>query len=68
MQGKGLNFLNLFLAGLLALIVGYIALAVGSMTLAPALLVIGYCLLLPLALFRLGHSARDGDSSQTAGE
>ena len=62
---KSFNFLGLFIAGLTAVIVGYIALAGGSMTLAPALLVAGYCLLIPWALFRLGHSRR-GPGSETA--
>jgi hypothetical protein len=50
------GFKGLFAAGLLAVVIGYIALGLGSMTLAPLLLVGGYCLLIPVALFRLGHS------------
>jgi len=52
------SFLRLFLTGLAAVVLGYIALAAGGMTLAPVLLVAGYCLLIPWALFRLGHSSR----------
>ncbi|MEQ9568609.1 MAG: hypothetical protein RLN75_00335 [Longimicrobiales bacterium] len=37
-------------AGLLALVVGYWLLAGGSVTLAPLLLVLGYVVLLPLAI------------------
>lgn len=37
-------------AGLLALIVGYWLLAGGSITVAPLLLVLGYVVLLPLAI------------------
>jgi Flp pilus assembly protein TadB len=65
---KSFNFLGLFLAGLAAVIVGYIALAGGSMTLAPTLLVAGYCLLIPWALFRLGHSRKDSGSGTAPGE
>lgn len=37
-------------AGLLSLVVGYWLLAAGSITLAPLLLVLGYVVLLPLAI------------------
>ena len=46
----------LFGAGVLTLILGYISLSIGpwnsfwSLTLAPILLVIGYCLLIPVAI------------------
>ena len=60
---RSFNFLGLFLAGLAAVILGYIALAAGSMTLAPALLVAGYCLLIPWALFKLGHSGKGAGPS-----
>lgn len=38
------------LAGLLVIVLGYVLLAHGSITAAPMLLVLGYLLLLPLAL------------------
>ena len=57
-----LGFKGLFTAGLIAVALGYLALRLGSMTLAPLLLVAGYCLLIPAALFRLGHS--DADSGR----
>jgi len=47
---------NLFGIGLLLLIIGYIALAKGpwnsfwSLTLAPILLVLGYCVVIPVAI------------------
>lgn len=44
--------LVLGIAGLLALIVGYWLLSRGSITLAPLLLVLGYVVLLPLAIIR----------------
>ncbi len=65
---KSFNFLGLFLTGLAAVVIGYFALARGSMTLAPALLVAGYCLLIPWALFRLGHSRRGSGSETPPGE
>ncbi|MCB1162541.1 MAG: hypothetical protein R3C71_04310 [Candidatus Krumholzibacteriia bacterium] len=53
---KVFGFKSLFLTGLAAVVLGYLTLKGGSMTLAPALLVVGYCVLIPTALFRLGHS------------
>lgn len=35
---------------LLVIILGYLSLASGSITLAPILLVVGYCVLIPIAL------------------
>ncbi len=54
------GFKGLFAAGVIAIALGYVALGMGSMTLAPLLLVAGYCLLIPAALFRLGHSESGG--------
>ncbi len=47
-----LGLANLLLLGgaALALTAGYVLLASGSTTLAPVLLVVGYCVLLPLGL------------------
>ena len=42
----------LFWSALAAIVVGYILLAVGDITAAPLLLVTGYCVLLPLFLWR----------------
>jgi hypothetical protein len=42
--------LVLFLVSLLVIIGGHIALGMGSVTLAPILLVLGYCILVPLAI------------------
>ncbi|MEO0079577.1 MAG: DUF3098 domain-containing protein [candidate division WOR-3 bacterium] len=36
--------------GLLTIVVGFILLAKGSITLAPLLLVVGYCVLIPVSL------------------
>ena len=40
---------KVFAAGMTAIVVGYILLAVNDITLAPILLVLGYCVLVPLA-------------------
>jgi len=55
------GFRALFAAGLAAVVLGYLALGLGSLTLAPLLLVAGYCLVIPVALFRLGHSDTGAD-------
>lgn len=41
--------IGLFGGGLLAVAVGYLLLSQGDITLAPILLVVGYCVLIPLA-------------------
>jgi hypothetical protein len=38
-----------FIGGLVSILVGYILLAMGSITLSPILLVLGYCILVPLS-------------------
>ncbi|MCK4236133.1 MAG: hypothetical protein KAX38_03365 [Candidatus Krumholzibacteria bacterium] len=38
------------LLGLISIVVGYVFLAQNSISLAPALLVLGYCVLIPIAL------------------
>lgn len=40
----------IFGVALLVIIVGYISLAAGSITLAPFLLVLGYCILIPISI------------------
>ncbi len=40
----------LLVIGIVVIIAGFIALSKGSITLAPILLVIGYCVILPLAI------------------
>jgi uncharacterized membrane protein HdeD (DUF308 family) len=37
-------------AGLVSIVIGYILLGQGSISAAPALLVLGYCILVPVAL------------------
>ena len=36
--------------GLIAIVIGYVLLGEGSMSLAPILLVLGYCVFIPVAL------------------
>jgi uncharacterized membrane protein HdeD (DUF308 family) len=40
----------LMVLGLVFIVIGYIALASGSITLAPIMLVLGYCVILPVAI------------------
>jgi len=40
---------KLFLAGILAIAIGYALLAAAETTTAPILLVVGYCILIPLS-------------------
>lgn len=40
---------KLFFGGMAAIVVGYIMLATGDITIAPILLVLGYCVLIPLS-------------------
>ena len=62
-NGGGLPFTRknyyIFLAGLAAIVIGYIALSQGSITLAPILLVLGYCVIVPIAILY-----RDRDNSR----
>lgn len=43
------NYLTL-LAGLVVIIAGFITLRMGSITLAPLLLVLGYCVIIPIGI------------------
>lgn len=43
------NYL-IFAIGILVIVVGYISLWAGSITLAPILLVLGYCVLIPVSI------------------
>ncbi|MFH1372805.1 MAG: hypothetical protein ABII79_03310 [bacterium] len=48
------NYL-VFAAALVVIILGYVTLGQGSITLAPILLVLGYCVLVPIALLIKGR-------------
>ena len=49
-----------FGAGLLSVILGFVTLASGSETLAPILLVLGYCVLIPVSII-LKDKGKDSD-------
>ena len=57
-KDEGLPFTKtnyyIFLAGLVAIVLGYVSLAQGSITLAPILLVLGYCVIVPVAILYRG--------------
>ena len=53
-----------FALALLVILVGFYTLSTGSITLAPILLVLGYCVLLPIALIIKGKPEED-ESPQT---
>ncbi len=48
------NYWTLF-AGLVVIILGYIILRMGSITLAPFLLVLGYCVIIPIGILLRRH-------------
>ena len=49
-------------------IVGFIFLASGDITISPILLVIGYCVLMPIAIFIRDKSVENGGGGQTGAE
>ena len=53
------NYVLLAVA-LVVIIAGYLALGMGSITLAPLLLVVGYCVLIPIALIVKDPSRANG--------
>jgi hypothetical protein len=57
------NYL-LFAVGLVVIIIGYIALSMGSITLAPILLVLGYCVVIPIAIIINGGRAKEKTQSE----
>ncbi len=46
----------LFGIAVLVIVIGYISLSAGSITLAPVLLVLGYCVLIPLSIIIRGKA------------
>lgn len=63
------NYILLAIA-LVVIIAGYLALGMGSITLAPLLLVIGYCVLIPIALIVKdpAHTAAIEPNEQSAAQ
>ncbi len=48
----------LFAIGLFVIVLGYITLGYGSITLAPILLVLGYCVIIPIAIIINGKKEK----------
>ena len=69
-KSEGLPFTKMnyyiFLAGLLVIILGYITLGQGSMTLAPFLLVLGYCVIMPVGILYRGKDKPVADTKAGA--
>jgi hypothetical protein len=65
MPAFGIGFTSankkLFIISLLVIIAGFVFLSRGSITLAPILLVLGYCVLVPLAVIYKSKRGRDTD-------
>jgi len=60
------NYL-LFGLALIVIAIGYVTLSQGSMTLSPILLVVGYCVLIPLAILIKDHPSESAsDTAETA--
>jgi hypothetical protein len=54
----------LFAIGIFVIVIGYITLGYGSITLAPILLVLGYCVLIPIAIIINGGRERPKESAR----
>jgi uncharacterized membrane protein HdeD (DUF308 family) len=54
-------------AGAVVIIAGFIALSMGSITLAPLLLVIGYCVLIPVGIL-VGPPKQSADAPAESGD
>jgi hypothetical protein len=56
----------LFAIGLLVIVIGYVTLGYGSITLAPILLVLGYCVIIPLAIIIGGGKEKPPEAQRSA--
>jgi hypothetical protein len=54
----------LFAIGLLVIVLGYVTLGYGSITLAPILLVLGYCVIIPVAIIINGGKERPPEAQR----
>ena len=61
------NYLILGIA-LVVIILGYIALGQGSLTLAPVLLVVGYCIIIPIGIMVKGRPASGAPTATESSE
>ena len=60
------NYL-IFAMALVVIVIGYVTLGYGSMTLSPILLVLGYCVLLPIAIVVKGKPEEHRSSADIVG-
>ena len=58
----------LLLAGIVVILVGYIALGKGSLTAAPILLVLGYCVIIPLSIVLWARKTAEARKPAEAGK
>jgi hypothetical protein len=56
----------LFALGLLVIVIGYVTLGYGSITLAPILLVLGYCVIIPIAIIINGGKEKPPEAQRSA--
>ena len=61
----GKNYL-LFAIGLFVIVIGYVTLGYGSITLAPILLVLGYCVIIPIAIIISGGKEKTSEARRGA--
>ncbi len=61
------NYL-LFAVGLAVIVLGYITLGYGSITLAPILLVLGYCVIIPVAIIINGKKDKSKEPARKEAE
>jgi len=59
------NYMVMAIA-LVVIIIGYISLAKGSITMAPILLVVGYCVIIPIALIVKDKRQQSAESEEPA--
>jgi uncharacterized membrane protein HdeD (DUF308 family) len=57
------NYLTL-LAGLVVIVLGFITLRMGSITLAPLLLVVGYCVIIPIGILLRPKKTKEEEQQQ----
>ena len=55
----------LLVAGIVVILIGYFLLGRGSITAAPLLLVIGYCVIIPLSIILWAKRSDDREQSKT---
>ena len=61
----GLKNYILFGVAIIVIVIGYFLLGSGSMTMAPILLVLGYCVLIPVSIMIKDSSKEDDSADET---